>query len=105
MMERFPDIEVYLAQLTLDDINAWLHTTLNAAPLSPAGKGKWKTRGQHQGETVPVLLVVLTNTSCPVLRANHESATSTLMSGFSCSSNLINVPPNSVTFQTCGIEV
>lgn len=57
MMERFPDIEVYLAQVALDDLNAWLHSALNAAPLSPAGKGKWKTRGQYQGDCVPVLLV------------------------------------------------
>lgn len=57
MMERFPDIEVYLARVTLDDINAWLADVLSAPPLSPAGKGKWKTRGQYQGDSVPVLLV------------------------------------------------
>ena len=56
-MERFPDIEVYLARVTLDDINAWLADVLSAPPLSPAGKGKWKTRGQYQGDSVPVLLV------------------------------------------------
>ena len=36
MMERFPDIEVYLARVTLDDINAWLADVLSAPPLSPA---------------------------------------------------------------------
>ncbi len=45
------------ARVSLDDLNAWLSETLDAPPLGPAGKGKWKTRGQHQGESVPVLLV------------------------------------------------
>ncbi|RUR34617.1 hypothetical protein [Vreelandella nanhaiensis] len=57
MMERYPDIEVYIASVSHDTLNAWLAETLLAAPLSPAGKGKWKTRGIYQGGDVPVLLV------------------------------------------------
>lgn len=48
MMERYPDIEIYLASVSLDTLNEWLKNTLIAPPLSPAGKGKWQTRGQYQ---------------------------------------------------------
>ncbi|HCR99002.1 MULTISPECIES: hypothetical protein [Halomonas] len=57
MMERYPDIEVYVASISLEALNAWLASALAAPPLSPAGKGKWKTHGQHQGKEVPILLV------------------------------------------------
>ena len=57
MMERYPDIEIYLASVSLEALNEWLKSTLIAPPLSPAGKGKWQTRGQYQGDCVPVLLV------------------------------------------------
>ena len=57
MMERFPDIEIYLASVSLEALNKWLGSALTAPPLSPAGKGQWKTRGQYQGDSVPVLLV------------------------------------------------
>ncbi|PRY63078.1 hypothetical protein B0H98_10983 [Vreelandella songnenensis] len=56
-MDRYPDIEVYVASVSHETLNAWLAEALLASPLSPAGKGKWKTRGTHQGEEVPVLLV------------------------------------------------
>ena len=57
MMERYPDIEIYLASVSLEALNEWLKSTLIAPPLSPAGKGKWQTRGQYEGDCVPVLLV------------------------------------------------
>ncbi|MCS2610800.1 hypothetical protein [Halomonas dongshanensis] len=57
MMERYPDIEIYLARVSQEALNAWLERTLQAPPLKPAGKGKWKTTGQHEGHPVPVLLV------------------------------------------------
>ncbi|WP_346795797.1 hypothetical protein R5M92_10065 [Halomonas sp. Bachu 37] len=57
MMQRYPDIEIYLAKARLDDLNAWLATILDAPPLTPAGKDKWKTEGRCQGERIPVLLV------------------------------------------------
>ncbi|WP_018918281.1 hypothetical protein [Vreelandella zhanjiangensis] len=56
-MEQYPDIEVYVARVSHDTLNAWLASALSAPPLTPAGKGKWKTRGMHQGEEVPILLV------------------------------------------------
>lgn len=57
MMERYPDIEVYVARVAHDTLNTWLAHALSAPPLTAAGKGKWKTRGMHQGEEVPILLV------------------------------------------------
>ncbi|MFB9145830.1 hypothetical protein ACFFU2_04755 [Halomonas alkalicola] len=54
---RYPDIEIYLARPSVEAIGEWLIAAIGAAPLSPAGKGKWRTRGQHDGEEVPVLLV------------------------------------------------
>ena len=54
---RYPDIEIYLAKAPLDEVNDWLGAAIGAAPLVPAGKGKWRTRGHHAGDAVPVLLV------------------------------------------------
>ncbi|PMR76199.1 hypothetical protein [Billgrantia endophytica] len=56
-MTHYPDIEIYLAQAPLDALDAWLGERLDAAPLSPAGRRKWQTRGHHDGQTVPILLV------------------------------------------------
>ncbi len=56
-MERYPDIEIYLAEATVERIDAWLGETLDAAPLKPAGKRKWRGQGHHDGATIPVLLV------------------------------------------------
>ena len=56
-MERYPDIEIYLAQASQDALNDWLGDTLAAAPLAPAGKGKWRTRGRLGDNEIPVLLV------------------------------------------------
>ncbi|RAH39301.1 MULTISPECIES: hypothetical protein [unclassified Halomonas] len=56
-MERYPDIEIYLARVEPDALNAWLGETLDAAPLKPAGKHRWRTQGRHDGAEIPVLLV------------------------------------------------
>lgn len=57
MMQRYPDIEIYLAQASLTALNRWLEQTMDAPPLSPAGRGQWKTQGTYQGQRIPVLLV------------------------------------------------
>jgi hypothetical protein len=56
-MQRYPDIEIYLAKTPLEALNAWLGEILDAPPLSAAGRQKWQTRGHHDGRPVPVLLV------------------------------------------------
>ena len=56
-MERYPDIEIYLAKADHEGLNAWLNATLGAAPLKPAGKHKWRTYGQWDGARIAVLLV------------------------------------------------
>lgn len=56
-MERYPDIEIYLARTTAGVLDAWLSKTLGTAPLTPAGKGQWRTTGTCHGQPVPVLLV------------------------------------------------
>ncbi|MGM0615843.1 MAG: hypothetical protein ACQES7_09775 [Pseudomonadota bacterium] len=57
MMEPYPDIEIYLAQASHDALNAWLGDRLKAPPLTPAGKQRWRTQGQYNGHSVPILLV------------------------------------------------
>ncbi|QTF92381.1 hypothetical protein [Halomonas sp. BM-2019] len=54
---RYPDIEIYLAKAPVEAVGEWLGGAIEAAPLAPAGKGKWRTRGHHEGAEVPVLLV------------------------------------------------
>lgn len=56
-MERYPDIEIYLATAEIARLDAWLGSTLDAAPLQPAGKRKWRSRGQREGSDIPILLV------------------------------------------------
>lgn len=56
-MERYPDIEIYLANVSVDSIGQWLVTRLDAAPLEAAGKHKWRTTGHLDGQRIPVLLV------------------------------------------------
>lgn len=56
-MERYPDIEIYLAETDIPRIEAWLRDTLDAESLKPAGKRKWRTRGHREHAEVPVLLV------------------------------------------------
>ncbi|GHE22354.1 hypothetical protein [Halomonas urumqiensis] len=52
---RYPDIEIYLATIDRASLDAWLGETLNAEPLAPAGKQKWRTRGTLEGHEIPVL--------------------------------------------------
>ena len=54
---HYPDIEIYLARAPLETVNAWLGERLDAPPLRAAGRHKWQTRGVHQGQAVPILLV------------------------------------------------
>ncbi len=56
-MQRYPDIEIYLANASLERLNAWLGAQLDAAPLEPAGKRKWRGQGHREGARVPILLV------------------------------------------------
>lgn len=57
MMQRYPDIEIYLAQAPIDALSAWLGETLDAPPLEAAGKHKWRATGRIAGKPVPILLV------------------------------------------------
>lgn len=56
-MERYPDIEIYLAEAVIERLDAWLGQTLDAVPLQPAGKRKWRGRGHRDGADIPILLV------------------------------------------------
>ncbi|WP_027965909.1 hypothetical protein [Halomonas halocynthiae] len=57
-MERYPDIEIYLArQAKREAIEAWLSETIGAPALEPAGKLRWRSQGNYQGDAIPVLLV------------------------------------------------
>ncbi|RTR03397.1 hypothetical protein [Halomonas nitroreducens] len=56
-MERYPDIEIYLATANLEALSRWLGEALGAEPLAPAGKHRWRTRGHGGGDDIPVLLV------------------------------------------------
>lgn len=56
-MECYPDIEIYLATVKRDAINAWLGETLGAPPLESVGQQRWRSRGRYQGDVIPILLV------------------------------------------------
>ncbi|MDI4637294.1 MULTISPECIES: hypothetical protein [Halomonadaceae] len=56
-MQRYPDIEIYLAKAPIEALDAWLAASLDAPPLSRAGKRQWRTTGHLDGTKVPVLLV------------------------------------------------
>ncbi|SDM10436.1 hypothetical protein SAMN05192555_109133 [Franzmannia pantelleriensis] len=56
-MQRYPDIEIYLADASVEAVSHWLSAQLDAAPLRPAGKRQWRTSGNLQGQRIPVLLV------------------------------------------------
>ncbi|GHC24483.1 hypothetical protein [Aidingimonas halophila] len=56
-MERYPDIEIYLAEASLDVLDQWLTERLEAPSLSRVGKRKWRTVGYYDGQTVPILLI------------------------------------------------
>lgn len=56
-MERYPDIEIYLAKVERDAIDTWLGETIEASALVSAGKLRWRSRGRHRGDVIPLLLV------------------------------------------------
>lgn len=56
-MERYPDIEIYLAETNIEHIDAWLREVVDAEPLKPAGKRKWRSRGRDDSHDIPILLV------------------------------------------------
>ncbi|MGC3872707.1 hypothetical protein ACPF7Z_05475 [Halomonas sp. GXIMD04776] len=56
-MERYPDIEIYLSEVIIERLDTWLGEKLNASPLTPAGKRKWRSHGHCHGERIPILLV------------------------------------------------
>lgn len=56
-MQRYPDIEIYLAKVPHEALNVWLAERLDAPPLQRAGKGKARTTGYGDGRRIPVLLV------------------------------------------------
>ncbi|MFC3284341.1 hypothetical protein [Litchfieldella rifensis] len=56
-MQRYPDIEIYLARVSLDTLNAWLAECLDAPPLQRSGKRQARTTGHSDGHRIPVLLV------------------------------------------------
>ncbi|WP_251977470.1 hypothetical protein [Salinicola avicenniae] len=58
-MERFPDIEIYLARLDADAIENWLQTALEDAELQlkRTGKGIWRANATCGGRRVGIMLV------------------------------------------------
>ncbi|MCM2972328.1 hypothetical protein [Larsenimonas suaedae] len=57
-MERFPDIEIYLAPIDKDAILAWLNETFSQTrDWQPSGKGKWRTLFTMAEGELPVLLI------------------------------------------------
>lgn len=54
---RYPDIEIYLSEAARERLDAWLGAAIGAAPLAPAGRRQWRTRGSLDGHDIPVLLV------------------------------------------------
>ncbi|HSH49456.1 MAG TPA: hypothetical protein VK991_12800 [Halomonas sp.] len=57
MKQRYPDIEIYLAKVKREAIDAWLGETIEASALAPAGKLRWRSRGRYRGDVIPILLV------------------------------------------------
>lgn len=57
-MERYPDIEIYLAKgVERETVDAWLSEAIGAPALEPAGKLRWRSRGRYRGDVIPILLV------------------------------------------------
>ncbi|MCW4149747.1 hypothetical protein OM427_09420 [Halomonas sp. 18H] len=56
-MEAYPDIEIYLAQLELEPLNAWLDEVLATPPLARAGKNRWRATTQRDGHEINILLI------------------------------------------------
>ncbi|MCK0713420.1 hypothetical protein ACFO0U_05040 [Chromohalobacter sarecensis] len=57
-MERYPDIEIYLADADIEALQRWLAGHFDELPtLVKRGKGQWQVRARHAGNEVPILLV------------------------------------------------
>ncbi|MBZ9558141.1 MULTISPECIES: hypothetical protein [unclassified Modicisalibacter] len=56
-MERYPDIEIYLAEADITALDEWLGSRLDAPPLQRRGKRQWRSDGHCQARTIPVMLV------------------------------------------------
>ncbi|NWO57242.1 hypothetical protein [Chromohalobacter israelensis] len=57
-MERYPDIEIYLAKTDIEAIQQWLDEHLEApSPLVKRGKHQWRARARHAASEIPILLV------------------------------------------------
>ncbi|MAM57124.1 MAG: hypothetical protein CMN25_07305 [Salinicola sp.] len=58
-MERFPDIEIYLAVADVDAITQWLRQALDddALTLNRAGKGIWRGRTAGAERGIGIMLV------------------------------------------------
>ncbi|MDY7117058.1 hypothetical protein RAN53_11950 [Halomonas sp. SSL-5] len=54
---RYPDIEIYLAKAPMASLNEWLGMAIGAEPLTPVGKGKWRSSGLVGEHAIPVLLM------------------------------------------------
>ena len=58
MTEHYPDIEIYLAPVSLDAVQRWLSNRLEQpVTLKASSKGQWRARVETPGGTVPVLLI------------------------------------------------
>ncbi|WFF41879.1 hypothetical protein EVC62_10395 [Salinicola endophyticus] len=58
-MQRFPDIEIYLAQADVDAITAWLREALDddALTLARSGKGIWRGKATREARPINIMLV------------------------------------------------
>ncbi|WP_110666997.1 hypothetical protein [Salinicola halophilus] len=58
-MERFPDIEIYLADVDTDAITAWLRETLGdeGLELSRGKRGIWHARASTTAASIGIMLV------------------------------------------------
>jgi hypothetical protein len=54
-----PDIEIYIAAVTPEDVLAWLAARFPASTAAPrpAGKKQWRLALQHDGRTLPALVI------------------------------------------------
>ncbi|MHB0776816.1 hypothetical protein [Halomonas sp. WWR20] len=57
-MQRYPDIEIYLASVDIGMLEAWLREAFDdMSSLDRAGKRQWRGRGRCGDASIPVLLV------------------------------------------------
>lgn len=53
-----PDIEIYIAATRADDVLAWLASRFPGHDKPrPAGKRQWRLRLEHEGNTIPALII------------------------------------------------